>query len=301
MTNRTIARPIGRLGRLGLFGIGVLLAAYLLGNFGLAWIYANALTRPACWDSAAPIQGFPTPQDVALTSEDGITLRAWYYPPKNGTVILAFGGPCGALGEAVPPVSFLLEQGYGILQFDSRAHAMPKTPVTLGGDEIHDVKAGLDFLLAQPQVERIGAYGFSMGGVTVIRAAARNPEIAAVVAEGGYYNLGLDFIEPEQRRTPIERFLQYNIAWAFWAASGINPWQLSPVDDLPLISPRPVFLIYGEHELASGRGRIQYDAAKEPKELWIVPGGSHGGNHLTAPQEYQERVSDFFAENLLAP
>jgi dipeptidyl aminopeptidase/acylaminoacyl peptidase len=196
-------------------------------------------------------------------------------------------------------VAFLLDQGYGVLQFDGRAHAKPKAPVTLGGDEIYDIKAGIDYLLTQPQVERIGAYGFSMGGVTVIRAAARYPEIAALVAEGGYYNLGLDFVEPEQRRSVAARFLQYNIAWAFWAASGINPWQLSPVDDLPLISPRPILLIYGEHELASGRGLIQYEAARQPKELWIVPGGSHGRNHLVAPDKYNQHVSDFFTQNLL--
>ncbi|MFC1878418.1 alpha/beta hydrolase [Chloroflexota bacterium] len=302
MSTKNLPTPIKnprRLYRLTAFTLVSLLAGYLAINFGLAWIYAYALTHPPCSGEPRPVEGHPPPQEIELHTEDELALRAWYYPPQNGAAILAIDGPCGSLGSGVPPLGFLLDQGYGALQVDSRAHATPKAPVTLGGKEIYDLKAGLDYLLARPEVGTVGAYGFSMGGVTIIRAAARYPQIAAVVAEGGYYNLGLDFVEPDRRRSPPGRFLQYSIAWAFWAASGVNPWTISPIDDLPAISPRPVLLIYGEHELAAGRGLIQFEAAREPKELWIVPGGGHGSNHLAAPQEYRLRVGDFFEQYLL--
>jgi len=234
-----------------------------------------------------------------LHTQDGLDIRAWYYPPQNGAVLLALDGPGGSLGGGLPPVAFLVERGYGALQFDSRACAQPMSAVTLGGKEILDVRAGLDFLLTQPEVERIGAYGFSMGGVTAIRSAARYPEIGAIVAEGGFHNLGIDFIEPARHKPITENLMLYAIAGTFWVNTGVNPWQISPIDDLPRISPRPVLLIYGEYELASGRGRAQYNAAGEPKELWVVPGGGHGRNHLAAPGEYQQRVLDFFDQYLL--
>jgi hypothetical protein len=62
-----------------------------------------------------------------------------------------------------------------------------------------------------------------------------------------------------------------------------------------------VLLIYGEHELFAGRGDLQYATANEPKDLWIVPGGDHGNNHITLPQEYQTRVLGFFRFTLTEP
>jgi len=285
--------------RLGIVTCLVALAVYLTIITGSAWIYAYALTNPRCSQNPPPASNLPEPNEIMLHTQDGLDIRAWYYPPQNGAVLLALDGPGGSLGGGLPPVAFLVERGYGALQFDSRACAQPMSAVTLGGKEILDVRAGLDFLLTQPEVERIGAYGFSMGGVTAIRSAARYPEIGAIVAEGGFHNLGIDFIEPARHKPITENLMLYAIAGTFWVNTGVNPWQISPIDDLPRISPRPVLLIYGEYELASGRGRAQYNAAGEPKELWVVPGGGHGRNHLAAPGEYQQRVLDFFDQYLL--
>jgi dipeptidyl aminopeptidase/acylaminoacyl peptidase len=286
--------------RLGLFALFCAVLAYLSINCGLAWVYAYALTHPGCIRNPPPSAELPPPQEVQLHTSDGVQLRAWYYPSQNGAALVAFDGPRGALGNRLPPLAFLVEAGYGALQIDSRACARPQeTPVTLGGDEIYDAKAGVDFLLSQPEVDVVGAYGFSMGGVTVIRAAARYPEIAAVVAEGGYFNLGLDFVEPGRSKPLPEKLLLYTIAGAFWLTSRCNPWELSPVEDLPRISPRPVLLIYGEREIAAGRGRLQFEAARQPKELWVVPDGGHGANHAVATQEYERRVLAFFDRYLL--
>ncbi|HNB54830.1 MAG TPA: alpha/beta hydrolase, partial [Anaerolineales bacterium] len=111
---------------------------------------------------------------------------------------------------------------------------------------------------------------------------------------GGFFNLGKDFVEPDGHEPLTRKVFLYTIAGVFWLRTGVNPWQVSPVDDIAGISPRPVLLIYGEQEAASGRAEMQFDAAGEPKELWIVPGGAHGQNYLVAPEEYARRVVEFF-------
>lgn len=231
-----------------------------------------------------------------LPAADGVTLPAWYYPSHNGAAVIALGGQGGALGENLPPIDVLLDNGYGVLQIGSRACAASPAPITLGGDEIFDAEAGFNFLLTRPEVdaEKIGLFGFSMGGVGAIRAAARNEDFAAVSAEGGFYNLGADIVEAEAKKSIPRSVFLYTIAGVYWARTGHNPWKLSPIDDLPTISPREVFLIYGEKEIDSGRGREQYEAAREPKSLWVVSQGAHGQNHVVAPQEYRQRVLDFF-------
>lgn len=263
-----------------------------------AWIYSWQLTHPGCPASVSTNRDLPTPEVVSLHPQAGFSLRAWYYPARNGAAILALGGMSGALGDQLPPTAFLVQSGYGVLQIDTRACAQPPQPVTLGSAEILDAQAGVRFLLARPEVARVGVFGFSMGGATAIRAAARQPEIAAVVAEGGYFNLGKDFVETEAGAGLLRKAVLFTVAASYWLQTGANPWQVSPIDDLPAISPRPILLIYGEMETASGKAYEQLAAAREPKALWIVPGGEHGRNYERARADYERRVLEFFGRVL---
>jgi uncharacterized protein len=279
-----------------LFTVNAFVLTFLAVDVSLAWLFISALIHPPCHEKA-PIRLVDVDrQEIPLTAPDGTKVRAWYYPSQNGAVILAMGGMGGSLGQNLPPVGFLIEQGYGVLQIDSRACAQTPQAVTLGADEILDAAAGLEYLRSLPEVDsgRIGAMGFSMGGVTAIRTAARHPEIAGLVAEGGYANLGEHFLNQGGDVILPVRFLLYSVAGVYWLRTGVNPWEVSPQDDITSISPRPIFLIYGEHEGASGHATRQYEAAGEPKILWIVPNGVHGGNHLVAAGEYERRVIEFF-------
>lgn len=287
--------------RLIRFGVVALIGAILAVDVGLSWLYMYRLTHPGCVASPRLDESLPRPEEHQLVTSDGLTMRAWYYPSKNAAAVLALGGLQGALGGNLPPIGFLVEEGYGVLQLDSRACAAPPAVVTLGYAEVSGAAAGLDFLLNRPEVDpgRIGVMGFSMGGVTAIRAASHHPQIAAVVAEGGYFNLGKHIVGSGGSESIPIRVLQYSIAGAYWLQVGENPWRVSPIDDLPAISPRPVLLIYGEGELFNGRGDLQFTVAGEPKELWVVPGGDHGRNYLVAQEAYETRVLAFFNKNLI--
>ena len=69
------------------------------------------------------------------------------------------------------------------------------------------------------------------------------------------------------------------------------------------IAPTPVLFIYavpgqgGEAELTE----TFYEAAREPKEIWLVPGAEHTGGIEAQPEEYERRVVGFFDDALLEP
>lgn len=281
--------------RLVILAVIVIVVTAVAMDLGLAWMYVFAVTHPGC-PTPQSIPGIKAPEEHWLKTEDSKNLRVWYYPSRNGAAILAMGGMAGSLGSQLPPVGFLIQHGYGVLQVDSRACAVPPELVTLGLYEVYDATAGLAFLQSRPEVDpgRIGAFGFSMGGAAIVRMAAHYPGIAAVLDEGGYFNLGRDFVEPDDPVNIFKQLFQYTIAYLFWWEVGASPWESSPLDDIASINPYPLFLIYGEHELMSGRGKQQYQAAGQPKELWVVPGGAHGTNYWVAKEEYERRVLDFF-------
>ncbi len=87
----------------------------------------------------------------------------------------------------------------------------------------------------------------------------------------------------------------------FWAKKiyKIDISEQSPEKSLKNISV-PVLIIHAENDdvIPSKNAHLLYDAANEPKELWIVPKATHGEAYFMARKEYEEKVLGFFGEYL---
>jgi fermentation-respiration switch protein FrsA (DUF1100 family) len=234
-------------------------------------------------------------QDVEFTTEDHVRLSAWYTPPQNGAVILVAHGYGDKRMESI--YALFASHGYGVLAWDFRAHGKSEGEFSsLGYYETLDAKAALDFALAQPGVEHVGGWGGSMGAATMIRAAARYPEVEALVADSPFAALEDELIVqvPLPLMRPLIRFFAER-------ESGIALDQVRPVDDIGRISPRPVFLIQGRGDrmVLLDSGQRLYDAAGEPRQLWEEDGVPHLNMYVYHKAEYTERVIRFFDEYLL--
>jgi fermentation-respiration switch protein FrsA (DUF1100 family) len=233
-------------------------------------------------------------EDIELTAEDGVKLAAWYTPPQNGVLILVAHGH----GSVRPEDMYALfaSHGYGVLAWDFRAHGDSEGDFTsLGYYEVEDVKAALDYALAQPDVQHIGGWGGSMGAVTMIRAAAKYPQIEVVVADSPFATLKdeLDLRVPLPVLRPLIRF------FAEWE-TGLSLDDVRPVDDVARITPRPVLIVQGMQDAMIPLDSAQriYDAAVEPKKIWTEPDGVHLGMYSAYPGKYTENVIGFFDEYL---
>jgi fermentation-respiration switch protein FrsA (DUF1100 family) len=137
-----------------------------------------------------------------------------------------------------------------------------------------------------------------MGGATVIMAAARRPEIGAVVADSAYAALAdeLEIMVRLALLRPLVRFFAEQEA-------GISIHNVRPEDVIGQISPRPVFIIQGltDTTVPPESGERLYNAAGEPKSLWVEPDVGHLEMMHKFPAEYERRVTMFFDQALLAP
>jgi uncharacterized protein len=239
-------------------------------------------------------EGIPF-QAIDLITQDGIRLSAWYTPPQKGTVILLAHG----YGDNRPEwiYAMLAKKGYGVLAWDARAHGESSGEIsTISYLETLDVKAAVDYAMTQPDVEDIGAWGGSMGGATMIRAAAEFPQIEALVVDSSFASLNdeIDFLAPYPLVNPMAKFFM-------GLSLNVDMEEISPVALIGMISPRPVYIIQGTGDVvAPPESAIElYEAAHEPRYLWTEEDVVHLGMYLDNPSKYKRRVVGFFDQNLL--
>jgi uncharacterized protein len=238
-------------------------------------------------------------ENVSFRTADGLRLRGWYVPSKNGAAVISFPGRKGTQD----PARILARHGYGVLLFDRRGEGESEGDPNGWGWEGHrDVAAAVRFLQGRPDVEddRIGGIGLSVGGEMMLESAARTPGLKAVVSEGA----GERSVRENLDMTGGGKWLQIPSAAALTAGTALfsdNPPPASLKELVGRIAPTPVLFIYGEHGQDGERNLnpTYYRSAGEPKEIWEVPGSGHVGGIDARPTEYERRVIGFFDDALL--
>ncbi len=247
-------------------------------------------------------------EPVSFITEDGLILKGWlvkleHLHTKIPAIIICHGVGANKSDFTELAVS-LAKRGYAVLLFDFRAHGESEgSRTSLGYHEQKDIIAALGFLKNRPEIDkkRLGIYGFSMGGSAAILAAAHTNAFRAVVVDSAFTSLR------DQAHDAITGF--YHLPSFPFLPLAIMGYQLyfqtsvdsvSPVRVIAKIAPTPVLLIAGEGDLLipAENGRRLFSAAREPKELWIIPHADHGGTLAAAGHVYERRVGEFFDRNL---
>jgi fermentation-respiration switch protein FrsA (DUF1100 family) len=245
---------------------------------------------------------------VTFEASDGVPLVGWFVPGHDdgATIVVSHGsGTNGA--TAYPLVAFLNRAGYNVFVFDHRAHGQSGgAATTIGPLEVGDMRGAVAYVRSRPDVdpERIGAMGCSMGSAVSIGAAAEDPALQAVVAESVYADMGelwMRFGYVGIRGTSLHWSWGLPLRWMTRLWTGYPVATFKPEALIGRISPRSVLIIHGENDNAActvADARRLYRAARDPKELWIVPGAGHCSAYATVPEEYEQRVLAFFERAL---
>jgi alpha-beta hydrolase superfamily lysophospholipase len=239
-------------------------------------------------------------EDVRFTTDDGVTLSGWLVPARRDTrsaVILMHGFSWNRLGELAAFVPWLAQQ-YHVLQFDFRGHGVSgDADITLGTAERRDVAAAVR-LLEGRGLGPIALMGMSMGAAVAIMAAPDLP-VAAVVADAPY----ADLFNPIANRMQELGYPMPTLgSRMIVAAAGLRAGTrlLAPIDRVAGIAPRGLLIIGPREDQLIDHDQVVrlYEAAGEPKELYVVEGAGHPDAHSLGGAEYERRVLDFLARHL---
>ena len=94
------------------------------------------------------------------------------------------------------------------------------------------------------------------------------------------------------------RGYHHNSLTQFTMTSSMSMINFSLLDNLKWISPRPILLVIGENAHSRYFSEDVYEAAAEPRELYIVPGAGHVDLYDRVDVIPFDKLASFFMENL---
>lgn len=243
-------------------------------------------------------------EDVYFSSRDKIRLSGWLIAKdKSQPWIIICHGLGANKSDVLEIANFLYKRNFNVFLFDFRAHGESAGfSTSFGYLESRDLSAAIDFLKSKEKhLFGLGVLGISMGASVAIMAAANNKDIKAVVLDSPYIDLDEAIIEHAKFLFPVfSRFFGKLAVFSYRIRFLVDSSQISPIKVISEISRRPVLIINGaeDNRMQADQALRLFQAAKEPKEIWLVPYAGHLASYLADKPQYEKRVGDFFEKHL---
>jgi fermentation-respiration switch protein FrsA (DUF1100 family) len=264
----------------GIAALGSLVGAVLLAPVQRRLIYlpSNAIPEVELV--------LPGAEDVTFTTDDGLALDGWFLASAgdSGTAtVIVFNGNGGNRGGRAVLARALATEGYGVLLFDYRGYGTnPGTPSESG--LLADGRAAVTYVESRVDVDsdRLVYFGESLGAAVAI-ATARSRAPAALVLRSPFTSL---------RDAASVHF-------------PFLPTDLLLVDRYPNESiigdvEVPVLVVAGsaDRTVPPDQSQRLFDAAREPKRLFILDGADHNDVDLSSGQQVMHEVVAFIEDSV---
>lgn len=262
----------------------ILLALLYLGVCLLAWLFQSRLIYfPGPPPARTPDDYGLAYDEVALTTEDGLRLQAWYLPVESAPgCVLVCHGNAGNIEHRLMLARAFQAMGLSVLLFDYRGYGNSQGHPSEEGTAL-DAQAALEWLTDSQQLEggQIVVYGESLGGGVALRLA-RGRSLGAVIVESTFTSLP----ELGARLYPLLpvrliAHIRYDNLESLRTLRAPLLVMHSPQDDI----------------VPFEFGRELFEAAPAPKEFLATSGGHNDGG-FQLREEWQDKVRDFVRRSL---
>ena len=220
-------------------------------------------------------------EDLALKTEDGLTIRAWYTPADDPRAVLLFcHGNGGNLAHRADVIKGFHDQGFSSLIFDYRGYGHSEGRPSEQGTYL-DAQAAWDFLVNQRGISRrsIVIIGRSLGGPIAARTAARNSP--AGLSLEACATSAVDVGRQMFPYLPVSLLLRHRYDAVHWLNQVRCPVMISHG--------------IGDSVIAFSHGQRLHELAAEPKRFVQLDGG-HLEGYTDGSPKYPAALAKFVAE-----
>jgi uncharacterized protein len=294
---RHVARIAGATA-LGAAGVLVGVAAYATARINLR-TSETFLSKYTFSPFETQVEGY---EEITLLTNDGLRLSAWWLPqPASQRVVIGLAGHRSPKSDLLGIGSGLWRAGNNVLLFDWRSRGQSDVAQhSLAYYELRDAEAAVAYALKRIPAARIGLMGYSMGASVALLLGSREPRVAAIVADSPFTGIAevvahgaAQLRLPPQLVVPMaDRLTSWRYGYRFGA--------VRPIEAVAAISPRPLLLIHGAADslIPVSHAHELFDAAREPKQCWIVEEAEHCGAYFADRSGYVARAAAFFEQYL---
>jgi fermentation-respiration switch protein FrsA (DUF1100 family) len=269
-----------------------------------------------------PLQTAPDPsgEEVRFETHDGLQLAGTYYSTCNdlrkGVVVFCHEFLADR-HTAHQYVGYLRAEGFDLFTFDFRNHGDSQSepglkPIHWVTDrELTDLRAALRYVRSRPDFDLagLGLFGVSRGGGAALFLTAEEPGIWAVGTDGAFPTRStmLNYVHKWAEIVVRHWWIHWMPNWIFRFAAATGRIKASRKlgrkfprleRAVTKISPRPWLAIHGADDSYVPpqvvKDLVRQAGKKAPISLWLVPDAKHNRCREVAPDEYRQRVTNFF-------
>ena len=255
-----------------------------------------------------------TYEEVTFPSRDGINISGFFIPAsvssisETETVIIVHGfNDCKHRPFSLLPAGMLHRNDINALVIDLRNHGNSEVTngrMTGGSDEALDVLGAWDWLINEKGIpaEKIGVFGYSLGGATIINAMSIEPQIVA-----GWSNSAFDTIDrilqQELQKEGFPTWLSTPALHFGRLTTGVDLISITPEQVISQLDGRPLFIVHSIDDdvtpVASASVLLQAGNREEDEStVWYPEGPPHINEMTDFPEIYEERLINFFRLHL---
>ncbi|MDR3086742.1 MAG: alpha/beta fold hydrolase [Azoarcus sp.] len=269
----------------------------MITTIALAWHVGSKLVAPANHPAPLP-QNLPAEQ-VSIPGSDHRIAGWWIEGGADSPVVLLLHGIRADRSSMATRASLLAKQGFSVLLIDLQAHGeTPGEAITFGLRESADVVVARDWIRRKAPGRRIGVIGQSLGGAAIL-LGAQPSGFDAVVLEAVYPRITRALENRVRMRLgPLATTLSSLLLMQLPLRLHIAPSDLEPIRSISRLGA-PVLVVAGSKDAHTTLSESQelFDAASQPKSLWIVEGARHQDFLAYDPQGYSAHVVAFLVSN----
>lgn len=287
--------------------LGLVIFIIILGYFGISLYLASQLVAPyPSRINVSPTLISSDYENVTIQGSDQTNLKGWlFHAQSNKLIILVHGIKQNRINDdyySVLLAKELLDQGYNILMYDSRAHGESDgNQVTYGIKESQDIVNVVNFAKTKGfSSNHIGIIADSLGAISLLMAADRLQDIGALVVDSPAAHLEPVLTGVMQKGNHIPSFFNPAVFLLVKYVYHVDLDTIQPLTTVAAVPNRNFLFLHGAQDQLIPLSNSQeiLKQANSASKLVIFPNAEHVETYKSDPQKYRDAIFPFLKAEL---